>query len=142
MPGLSHSENKAFTYVQGEPPLFQLVPTASGPATGKHLAASPVHPSFNVLMMTPPERSPLQAEQSQLFQPFLKEEMPTIIFTVLCSILPGSSTSLFYWGLLKDTFSKRRFFSLKVVDVSKFKPEKSKDLLGMVNTIHFLTQRY
>lgn len=51
----------------------------------------------------------LQAEQSQLPQPFLIAEMLIIIFTVLCWILPGSSRSIFYWGSLKDTFTKRVF---------------------------------
>jgi len=75
-----HSE-KVFPDVQTEPSAFQLLPIASGPVP-RHDQDEPgsvlFAPSFQVFIYIkniPPEPSLLQAEQSQLPQPFLICEM-------------------------------------------------------------------
>jgi len=74
-------KNKVFTDVQGEPPVFQFVPTASCPVTGLHWEkpGSVISAlSLQVLIYTDkiPLKPPLlQAEQSQLSQPGLMREV-------------------------------------------------------------------
>ena len=72
---------KAFPDVQGEPPVFQFVPIASGPLTEPHckepgsVLFAPYFQVFIYMNMIPPTPSLLQAEQSQLSQPFLIGEL-------------------------------------------------------------------
>jgi len=70
-----------FDDVQREPSVFQFVPIASGPVTahrGKEPGSVFFAPSLQVFVQIkkiPPEPSLPQAEQSQLSQPLLTEEM-------------------------------------------------------------------
>ena len=86
---------EVLSHVQMEVPIFQFVPTASCSVAGNcqkrawlHLLDThPLHILINIGEI-PSQSSLLQAEQPQVSQPFLVQDMPLIILVALHQTLP------------------------------------------------------